>query len=307
MDQLLRTGHAPTRWSRSRHFTDPSGDIHTRIPTACGAWYNGDQHFVTFYICADYLSIIDPLQDLPLPPPGMQRNLNRALREAFRARNLPVPPLPPYRQAPRLALQNDAPCQSWSCGTIAMLTTLHLLLGSRQPHELPALYISRGKMLILHKALLAWLITGAPPELWTIGCLNEDIDPHPLAHIGPYTLQSGAAAIECPHGEYWRPSFPAPSQVETTHLPVITRQQNRERTPQGNVAPLPQGPLPASPQDPPLTIGIDRQHPRDSGHRTVTPGEHHTNHILSYEDVKNRNAMASSKANKRALGNRTRK
>jgi hypothetical protein len=92
MDQLLRTEQVPTRWSHSRHFTDPSGGIQTRIPTACGAWYNGERHFATFYMCADYWYILDPLQDFPLPSPGMERSLNRALREAFRARNLPIPP-----------------------------------------------------------------------------------------------------------------------------------------------------------------------------------------------------------------------
>jgi hypothetical protein len=94
MDQLLRTEQAPTIWSHSCHFTDPSCGIQTHIPTACGAWYKGERHFATFYICAVYWSIMDPLQDFPLPPPGMQRSLNQALRAAFRARNLPVPPPP---------------------------------------------------------------------------------------------------------------------------------------------------------------------------------------------------------------------
>ncbi len=32
-------------------------------------------------------------------------------------------------------------------------------------------------MLLLHKALLAWLIQGTPPNLWEIECLNKDIVP----------------------------------------------------------------------------------------------------------------------------------
>jgi len=165
MDQMLRTGHTPTRWFHSRHFTDPSSDIQAHIPTACGAWYNGEHHFVTFYMCADYWSIMEPLQDFPLPPPGMQSSLNRALKEAFRTRNLPIPLLPQYKEASRIVVQHDATRQYWSCGTIGMLTTLHLLLGKRRPHELSALCISRKKMLLLHKALFAWLITGTPLEL----------------------------------------------------------------------------------------------------------------------------------------------
>ncbi len=107
--QLLRLGETPMRWSHQRHFSDPNGDILTQIPTACGVWNNEEFHFVTVYICAEYWTILDPLLDLPTPPAGMQRNLHQALRQSFRAKNLPVPLLPPYRQAPRLAVQNDAP------------------------------------------------------------------------------------------------------------------------------------------------------------------------------------------------------
>jgi len=81
------------------------------------------------------------------------------------------------------------------------LTTLHLLLDRRRPHELPVLYISREKMLLLHKAP-SWLIKSTPPELWEIGCLNEDIVPPPSIHTGPYALQSMAATIDRPNGKY---------------------------------------------------------------------------------------------------------
>ena len=81
-----------------------------------------------------------------------------------------------------------------------MLTTLHLLLGKRRPHELHALYISRDKMLHLHKALLAWLIRGTPPKLWEIGCLHQDVALPTTTHIGPYTQQSVAATIDGPDG-----------------------------------------------------------------------------------------------------------
>jgi hypothetical protein len=97
IDQMLTTGEAPTRWSRPRHFSDAEGGQRVDISTACGAWYSGNNHFVTFYLCADYWSIIDPLSELPGPPRRMQNILHRALRESFHARNLPVPPLPPYR------------------------------------------------------------------------------------------------------------------------------------------------------------------------------------------------------------------
>jgi len=179
----------------------------------------------------------------------MQSNLNRARREAFRARNLPVPLLPQYRHTPRISVQHDAPRQYLSCGTIAMLTTLHLLLGKRRPHDLHAIYISREKMLHLHEALLAWLITGTSPVLWEIDCLHQDVVP-PVAHIGPYTHQSVAATINGPNGAYWRPSYPAQTQVEAPGPTAPMRQLSKDRSSQETVTPLTHGPSPAPPHDP---------------------------------------------------------
>ena len=86
-------------------------------------------------------------------------------------------------------------------------------------------YTSQEKeMLLLHKALLAWLITGTPPELWVIGYLNEGIVRSPSSHIGPYTQQSVAASIDYPNGEYWRPTYPAQTPVEAPNLAALIRQ-----------------------------------------------------------------------------------
>ena len=111
------------------------------------------------------LIIIDPLEeDLP-EPPRMQLRLQRALRESFISRNLPISPLPAYRRLPKIAVQRDAPRPLWSCGTIAMSTTLHLLLGGIPPHTLPTQFITRECMLTLHRALLEWMIQGIAPDL----------------------------------------------------------------------------------------------------------------------------------------------
>ena len=64
----------------------------------------------------------------------------------------------------RITIQDDAHFPTWSCGTFAMSTTLHLLLGDKHPHEMPTSCITRGHMLALHKALLNWLLTGTPPH-----------------------------------------------------------------------------------------------------------------------------------------------
>ena len=54
VQQLFRLGVAPTRWSHHGHFSDPCGDILTQNLTACGIWNNGEFHFITVYICAEY-------------------------------------------------------------------------------------------------------------------------------------------------------------------------------------------------------------------------------------------------------------
>ena len=120
---------------------------------------------------------MDPLRDLPHPPPSMHSNLHTAPCETFRARNLLVPTLPKYKQDPRISVQQDALRPAWSCGTIAMCTTLHLLLGDRHPHQLPGQYITRDHILTLHRALLEWRILSTPPAMWQIGCIHRDIHP----------------------------------------------------------------------------------------------------------------------------------
>jgi hypothetical protein len=107
----------------------------------------------------------------------MQSKLHSAMSDSFGTRSLPVPPLHQCRQTPRTTIQQDTPRPAWSCGTIAMRTSLHLLLGDRHPHELCELYITITHMLTLHRALLEWLILDTPPALWQLGCLNQHIPP----------------------------------------------------------------------------------------------------------------------------------
>jgi hypothetical protein len=52
---MLLMGEAPHRWKHQRHFLprDHSGDPAT-LPTCCGPWHNGSDHFLTFYLCPEY-------------------------------------------------------------------------------------------------------------------------------------------------------------------------------------------------------------------------------------------------------------
>jgi hypothetical protein len=140
-------------------------------------------------------------------PSGMHSKLHTALSESFCARNLPIPILSQYKQVPRIAIQQDAPRSAWSCGTIAMCTTLHLPLGNRHPHELLGHHITRTHMLALHREFLEWLIAGTPPDLWQLGCLHKDIHPPSLAHTGPYPLLSITATTSLAKGQPWRPKW----------------------------------------------------------------------------------------------------
>jgi len=156
---------------------------------------------IIFYHVKDYWSLLQTLRNLPNPLVGMQYKLHTALSKSFRARNFPIYTLPQYRQMPRNAVQQDA---SWSCGTIAICTTLHLLLGDRHPHELHGLHITKTDMLTLHRELLEWSIAGTPLSLWQIGCLNQGIQPT-LAHRGSYSLLSVTSTTSLTKGQPWRP------------------------------------------------------------------------------------------------------
>ena len=83
--------------------------------------------------------------------------------------------LPVYRRVNRISIQNDSPLPSWSCGTIALLTTIHLTLGNTRPDRIATNSITRHQMLTLHQAILRWLIIGTPLDLWQLQCLNTDI------------------------------------------------------------------------------------------------------------------------------------
>ena len=68
LDSILDRGTPPTEWTSRRHF----GPTHTHIgplhaSSHCGIYYNGHHHFVVFYICPKYWTILDPLIDNYIP------------------------------------------------------------------------------------------------------------------------------------------------------------------------------------------------------------------------------------------------
>ena len=154
LGQILCLGDVPTRWTRSSHFHSPEGDCPPPgVPTCYGPSHNGEGHFVTFFMCADYRSILDPLTDYVPTPTCIRYKLYKATRESFASRNIPAPALPPFRQLIRIATQRDTSLPLWPCGTFAIANTLQLLLAGRPLHSLPANYITRDHILALHIAL----------------------------------------------------------------------------------------------------------------------------------------------------------
>ena len=112
-------------------------------------------------------------------------NVEKSIKSTCEFKGIEVPLLSAYEQFKRICIQNDSPLQQWSCGHFAPLTTLHLALGSKLPHKIKENSISRKQMLNLRKALLAWLLHGTPPDLWSIDCLNTPIvkcQPIPLKY-----------------------------------------------------------------------------------------------------------------------------
>jgi len=146
------------------------GPLHA--PSLCGTWHNEANHFVVFYLCPEFWTMIDPLNNFPNPSFTMSTNIAIALDTTYLHHNRPVPPLPPFWRVNRIAMQADSPFAPWSCGTIAMLTTLHLTLGHIRPDNINTASISRRQYLTFHQSLLHWLILGTPPDLWTMPCLR---------------------------------------------------------------------------------------------------------------------------------------
>jgi len=126
-------------------------------------------------MCPDYWTILDPLIDNYTPDHNMITNVTRAMTTTYQHHHEQCPPLPRYRKVNRIAIQSDAPIPSWSCGTVAILTLLHLTLGSIRPDLIATNSITCHQMLSLHEAILRWLIIGTPPDLWQLQCLNSNI------------------------------------------------------------------------------------------------------------------------------------
>jgi hypothetical protein len=100
--------------------------------------------------------------------PNIHENVEKFIKKSYELKGMEVPKIPTYKKFNRICIQKYSPFLNWSCGTIAILTTLHLVLGCKRPHEIMQCKpksIPRKHMLNLHKSPLKWLFHGTPPDL----------------------------------------------------------------------------------------------------------------------------------------------
>ena len=104
---MFYLGEAPQRWKRDHHFLPrDSYQDPQKIPTYCVPWHDGADHFLTFYMCQEHWTILDPLRTAMASYPTLETQLLSALHESFISRG---PTLPSYKRVERIAVQNDTP------------------------------------------------------------------------------------------------------------------------------------------------------------------------------------------------------
>ena len=183
-------GSAISSWCNRRRSRAGIGPLDS--PCLFGPWHlMGRSHFVKFYICPDYWTVLDPLQELRNSAHGLtNEKIHASLRLTYEYLSLPIPSvLPQYKYIPRIALQQDITEGPWSCGTYAMPTILHFLLGAPRPQTLHTRTITREMVYNFHSLLLYWYLLGQIPDLWAADCLNVDI----LTQHTPLSLVPGTS------------------------------------------------------------------------------------------------------------------
>ena len=155
----------------------------------------------------------------------------------------------------RIAIQNDFPHAAWSCGTIAILTILHLTLGKIRPDNINTDNINRRHILAFHLALLQRLILSTPPNLWNLNCINKNIirfEPtqYSVAHAQCGFMQSlslpiGINTIPRHYHTHNTPSppehvnlNPAPKLATPPAIPVAAREKTKPPTIPHNKNPI---------------------------------------------------------------------
>ena len=238
-----RTVHA---WERAT-YADMDATAPLDLPYMTGIVHHIN-HFTVLYICQEYWTILDPLTVHRRPPHWMpEANLHRSLRRYYQDHDIPTPSLPRYRALPRISIQNDHPHQ-WSCGTVALLTLIHLILGCPPPHKIRENSISKQHTYRFHQTVLKWYVQGRIPNIWEDGCIATPVraaGPLEPVHNHPRSLEATITTV--PKGTITFAPLAAPAQPRARPAPERTQPPSHPRpTTRGRPRrnPEPQGPLP---------------------------------------------------------------
>jgi len=190
----------------------------------CGVWHNRGNHFVFFYLCPEFWTIIDPLHSVTSPDPHIASNIATALTTTYLYHNLPVSPLPSFRRVNRVSIQNDFPQAPWACITIAILTAFHLTLRHIRPDTIHKASTNRRQYLTFHQSLLQRLILGTPSNVWNLACIHTHT--HNTLRTNQYSTSihhmRSRASTSASHKD---PLYPTPPR--TLHPPVHKSHQTQ--------------------------------------------------------------------------------
>ena len=188
-----------------------------------------------------------------------------------------------------------------------MSTTLHLLLGDKHPHDMPAGCITRDHMLALHKALLHWLLTGSPPPLWRNGCLIDTVSELPYTDSWLHQTHSIASATALQGSRPWLPTrLDTPAPPPRAPSPEPSRQRKKAKRKKEATPPRKPQPLPET-HPAPTTHDGDKNH--DQSHVTTPPAilNHKTASLFpaqTWSQLAQRGSLALSRQTKRFKSNR---
>ena len=292
---LLERAEPPQRWLHPNSNFYTSRNCTAPLDAPLLGVLHLSNHFVTIYICREYWTVSDPLDHTPSrthPIPVWEDNLHTALTVVYRSLNIP-PVLPPYLPLPTpLSTQSDRH-GAWSCGTHAMLTSLHILMGT-PPHSFPTT-LSQTQVNHFHTDLLSWLLHGRVPPLPPL--------PSSLPATPTYTLPAcySTSTYTLPTICH-TPPFPFPTpNTPSLFLPVPTQPASPSTS---SLSDAPPPPSPPSPSLEELAAARQSLLPTFTAPSTQPPLTPPPKHPLSSSSVRLRIRTASKRSSIRKTTHR---
>ncbi len=81
IDQIMN-GEVPSKWTNNKHFgSNRRHIVPLDVPCICGPWYR-HVHFVTFILCPQYRTFLDPLTDTSVIRATIHENVKNAIKSS---------------------------------------------------------------------------------------------------------------------------------------------------------------------------------------------------------------------------------